>query len=185
MTALGEIDTKRTYTALEYLALPDTDKDYELVNGKLVETALPSLIHGTVISSLAWQFGNFLEAQPLGQSVVGTTFVLNTTDVYRPDLAFVLTNRLDGLDYLDGFPGAPDLAVEVLTTLDTFFNLDEKIAGYLSADTKLVWVINPRRRTVEVFRPGTLKPQVLDVTEDLDGESLLPGFKLRVSGLFD
>jgi Uma2 family endonuclease len=81
------------------------------------------------------------------------------------------------------FPGAPDLAVEVLSPSNRWRDVREKVADLLAAGTRLVWVIDPPRRKVTVYR-ALLAPHVLGPTDILDGEDVVPGFSLPVSALF-
>jgi Uma2 family endonuclease len=78
---------------------------------------------------------------------------------------------------------APDLAVEVLSPDDTVFEIEEKIEDYFAAGSRLVWVINPRTRTVTVYRPEAV-PYVLAAHEALQGDDVLPGFSCRVEEIF-
>src|SRR5206468_339717 len=64
------------------------------------------------------------------------------------------------------FEGPPVLAVEILSPSDTQEEVDEKIALYLEAGVLLVWVINPRFRTVVVYRPGAA-PELFNETQEL------------------
>ncbi|NET45605.1 Uma2 family endonuclease [Okeania sp. SIO2B3] len=81
------------------------------------------------------------------------------------------------------FQGAPDLAVEVIYPNNTFEELHQKIVEYFENNCRLVWVINPDKKSVLVYH----KPQpdkLLQVADNLDGEDILPGFILPVTDLF-
>ena len=81
------------------------------------------------------------------------------------------------------FHGAPDLAVEVLSPSDTVEEIEAKVDEYLAAGTQLVWVVNPRRQTVSVYRKdGTTT--ILRREDALNGESVVPGFSLSLAELF-
>jgi Uma2 family endonuclease len=79
--------------------------------------------------------------------------------------------------------GVPVLVVEILSPKDTQDEINEKIDTYLEAGVALVWVINPRHRTVEIFRQGA-EPELVNVRQDLSGEPHLPGFRVPVAQLF-
>ena len=81
------------------------------------------------------------------------------------------------------WPGAPDLAVEVVSPGDTYREVDEKAKVWLSAGTRLVWVVNPLLRTVSVYRPGKAVVTLTEA-EQLAGEELLPGFHCRIGDIF-
>ena len=78
---------------------------------------------------------------------------------------------------------APDLAVEVRSPDNTLAELSVKANEYLEAGARMVWIVDPPTRTVQVMRPG--RPAVtLSLDDVLDGGDVLPGFSLPVSRLF-
>jgi len=81
------------------------------------------------------------------------------------------------------FPGAPDLAVEVLSPSDSHSEVMEKIDEWLTAGTRLVWVVDPAKKTVGVYAPKR-QPRILKSADQLDGEQVLPGFSLAVAEIF-
>ena len=81
------------------------------------------------------------------------------------------------------FPGAPDLAVEVLSPSDMPGHTHEKLTQYFSHGTRLAWVINPAERNALVYRTPEAD-RLLRVTDALDGEDVLPGFRLPLAELF-
>ncbi len=74
-------------------------------------------------------------------------------DIVRgPDLAFV-ARRIQDLP--DGFTeGAPDLAVEVISPAGRAGEVQEKVREYLKYGTQVVWVVDPRSRTVTAYYPS-------------------------------
>jgi Uma2 family endonuclease len=78
---------------------------------------------------------------------------------------------------------APDLAVEVISPNDLYYEVESKVEDYLRAGVQLVWVVNPESRTVWVRRAdGT--GVTLHENDELTGEEVLPGFRSRVGDLF-
>jgi Uma2 family endonuclease len=73
--------------------------------------------------------------------------------------------------------------VEVLSPNDTQMEIEEKVQEWLDAGTKLVWVLNPRRKTPVVHRPNT-NPQVLRESDTLMGENVVDGFSVPVAQIF-
>lgn len=82
------------------------------------------------------------------------------------------------------FPGAPDLAVEIRSPRDRSAGVRVKVADYLEAGVRLVWVVDPKAERVTVYR-SLLRPRILTREETLDGEDVLVGFSVAVSELFD
>ncbi len=179
------LELEKTYTIADFEALPDNGKEYELIRGELLEMPGPSTGHGIVISILDTELRLYNRKVDVGQVLPGIAFVLDPENAPRPDLAFVVKERLIGINYYDAFPGPPDLAVEVVSRTDVTFNVDDKVEDYLKAGVRLVWVINPRNKLVFVYHPNADKPQVLGLKDELDGENIIPGFKLPVKTLFE
>ncbi len=69
----------------------------------------------------------------------------------------------------------PDLVVEILSTSARPSAVLEKVASWLEAGTRLVWILDPERGIARVHRAdGTIDIVRLDGA--LDGEDVLPGF---------
>jgi Uma2 family endonuclease len=149
--------------------------------------AMPSLEHGAIGIRLGRYLDAYVEEHGLG-------LVCNSQTTYRfvgskpnrlPDLSFVSRERLpQRIDQNADF--APDLAVEVLSKGDDVSEIDKKILQYQRSGVRLVWVIHPVIQAVDIYRlKDGLKLQRLLLEDELDGEEVIPGFKLKVSRLFD
>jgi Uma2 family endonuclease len=78
---------------------------------------------------------------------------------------------------------APDLVVEVLSPTDRARGVREKVADWLRAGTRLVWVIDPANRSVTVYRSRE-DFQELSEGDTLDGGEVIPGFSCLTRDLF-
>jgi Uma2 family endonuclease len=104
--------------------------------------------------------------------------------VRRADVSFIRAERVTPERWPEGFcPLPPDLAVEVVSPTDRVDELDEKIKEYLQAGVKLIWVVHPVLRAVEVFR-GDQTVNWFWAEGELSGEDVIPGFRCRVGDLF-
>ena len=83
----------------------------------------------------------------------------------------------------DYFPGAPDLAVEVLSPDDRVYEVEERVSDWLDAGSRQVWVVSPGLRTVTVYRSLT---HIIALTErdSLEGGDVVPGFTIPVTEIF-
>jgi Uma2 family endonuclease len=99
------------------------------------------------------------------------------------DVAFVSKARLPDPLPKSYFPGAPDLAVEVVSPDDRYKDVERKAKAYVDAGSKLVWVVDPRRRTVTIHRSQS-DLVVLPEDEDLEAGDVIPGFRCSVAELF-
>ena len=183
----GVGDTRELMTAEELLRLDLPGKSTELVRGKLVVREPPSTYHGRVQSTLNIIVGSYVRANALG-AVFGqdTGFKIRSDpdSVRAPDLAFVHRQRVGQIGTRGYAALAPDLVAEILSPDDRPGDVLMKVAEWLDAGVTLVWVIDADRRTGTVYRSdgsvGTMAPG-----DDLDGESVLPGFLCRISELFE
>lgn len=102
-----------------------------------------------------------------------------------PDVAFVSSARVPPEGLTDRFwELAPDLALEVVSPSNTVSAMQRKALEYLDAGTRLVWVVDPAERTVTVHRSRD-DIRIVSGAEALDGEDVLPGFRLPLGKLFD
>lgn len=122
--------------------------------------------------------------------------------VFGSETDFIIGKRADGSDFKrcpdvafcsfesllepprTAVPVLPDLAVEVASSRDEIDDTDKKVREYRQAKIKLVWVIRPVGEVVEVYRNGEVAG-LLGIKDALDGEAVLPGFKIAVSKLFE
>ncbi len=114
---------------------------------------------------------------------VGFRLAEDPDTVRGPDIAFVSASRLRSGFPRGFFPGAPDLAVEVVSPGDKAGELQEKIREYLSSGVRLVWLADPRSQTVTAYRPSG-EAHVYSGEEPVPGEDVLPGFSFRPAELF-
>ncbi|HKQ61065.1 MAG TPA: Uma2 family endonuclease [Candidatus Polarisedimenticolaceae bacterium] len=177
----------RLVTMADLEALPEDGQLHELTAGMLLAEPAPFARHGAVAARILLLVGGYVDARGLGVVLGNDAGFLLASDpdtVRGPDVAFVARRRWEAAGELRGyFPGPPDLAIEVLSAETRESDVHAKVADYLSAGTPLVWVVDPDRRRVRVYR-SLLAPRALGVHERLDGEDVLPGFSVAVEELF-
>ena len=179
--------TQKTLLTAEefYLFCCQNEGRYELVDGEVVETALPNDVHGEITANVVAAFNNYRRERGVGQARVSTGYTLRQgPDTVRgPDVSFVFRPRIEGRG--QGFPsGAPDIAVEVVSPSDTAVEVARKVAEYLAAGSQRVWVVYPSVRQVLIHRADG---SVLSYGDDdvITDEELLPGFSLPLSEIFE
>lgn len=171
-------------TAEELLRNPHIGR-CELVRGVLHMMSPSGARHGVVAGNLFMAIGGHVRAHGLGRAFAAETGFQIRKDpdtVRAPDVAFVRTGR-PPIPAHGFYPGAPDLAVEVLSPDDRPGYVREKVAEWLESGTHAVWVVDPRDRTVTVHEPRR-KAKRLDETGTLRGEDVLPGFEMSVASIF-
>ena len=174
-------------SAEELARMPDDGTRSELIRGELRQVSPSGSEHVVIIARLTWQLAAHVEKHALGivfGAEGGFLIERNPDTVRAPDLAFVQSARVPASGVPTGYlPGAPDLAVEVLSPSDRVSEADAKVTDWLTAGTRTVWVINPRWRTVTVFRSPT-EISVLTANDMLNGADVIGGFRGPVHDLF-
>jgi len=172
-------------TEEDLLRTPRDGRKYELVDGQ-IRMSPAGFRHGRVSASLVLGLGRFVKEHQLGYVVDSSTgFRLPGGNVRLPDVAFVAKGRFSGEREPEGFSDVPpDLAVEVLSPDDRSRDVLDKVGEYLQAGVRLIWVIDPKRRTAAVYRSLTDVRQ-LGPDDLLDGEDVLPGFQCRLAEAID
>lgn len=178
--------TKRATTAEELYWMPDDGHRYELVRGELRQTTPAGFNHGVIVANLTLPLAQHVRAYRLGVACsAGTGFhIASDPDTVRaPDIAFVRRERIPASGRTEKFwRGAPDLAVEVLSPDDTVYETDEKVAAWLEAGAHAVWVVDPKRRTVTIYRAEASR--TLAESQTLGGDDVVPGFRVAVAEIF-
>jgi Uma2 family endonuclease len=126
---------------------------------------------------------NFLDEHDLGQCFGEAGFFrLFPKEILAPDLSYFSWERMP--EDLKGYPrGVPDLAVEVLSESNRAGEMKRRLRDFFKAGVRLVWYIDPRSETVEVYTSPT-ENRTLTRDDTLDGGEVLPGFSLHLSKLF-
>jgi Uma2 family endonuclease len=164
-------------------------RHFELDEGELIEVSPTSDIHGLIAMWLAHLILTFVKAHSLGKVFAAETgFIISTNPktgrntVRAPDVSFVSKERLVPLTGKFN-PIAPDLAAQVVSPTDRAVQIRRKVDQYLQAGTRLVWIIYPDEKLIDVFQPQ--KPAVTFKIDDvLDGNDVLPGFTLSIRTVF-
>ena len=105
----------------------------------------------------------------------------------RPDVAFVSYERWARdrkVNSEDGWDVIPDLAIEVISPSNTAEHVNKKIGEYFKAKVRRVWVVYPIDRLIYIYE-SRKKVVILDISDELDGGDILPGFRLSLAELFE
>jgi len=175
-------------TADELLALPmGMGQRYELVAGALRVMSPAGWRHGEVAVNVTTILSSYIRQHKLGRGFAAETGFRLERDpdtVRAPDYAFIARQNLPITDPTEAFwPGAPDLAVEVLSPGDTSGEVSEKVAAWLTAGCMAVWVIDPKLQTVTIYESRT-NVRILTAGATVVGEPVLPGFSCAVEEIF-
>jgi len=187
MTTAASVE-RRVWTEAEPQALPEDGFIHEVVNGELVRSPKNTPYHGDICADLSMALRAFAKARQLG--VVwdsNTGFWMHNRNCRTHDVSFVSEARLQALGFKRKarkfFPGAPDLAVEVLSPNNTRAEIDDRLKDFFASGTQIAWIIDPDAESVEVCHAPN-KRKLLGPGANLDGEHLLPGFRYPIVDLF-
>lgn len=172
-------------TAKQLLECPDLGR-CELVRGELIMMSPAGEEHGWLVANLSASLTVFVRQHGLGRVYAGDTgfHIARDPDTVRaPDVAFVRAERAGDKPAARFFPGAPDLAVEILSPSDRAGEVLAKVHDWLDAGCRAVWLVDPRTRTVTAYRSRT-RITVLGVDDQLSGEDVVDGFSMQVAEIF-
>jgi Uma2 family endonuclease len=176
----------KTITTAEQLFQSPDLGPCELLRGELIMMSPAGSKHGRIALQLGSMLWNFVEPRRLGVVLgaeTGFRIAENPDTVRAPDVAFIRRERI-GAELPDGFfPGAPDLAVEVLSPNDRAGEVLAKVQDWLASGSAAVWVVDPKTQTVTVYGADR-KTVMLTANDAIAGGDLLPGFTAPVAGIF-
>jgi Uma2 family endonuclease len=176
---------QRHWTDEELLAMPKDGYKREIIGGDLVMSPAGSE-HGSIIMRIAGPLYMYAAKADLGEVLDGQTGCrMKSGDVFCPDVSLVSPARWKAHRKSKAvfFEGGPDLIVEVLSPDDTFGAIEAKLDQCFSEGTRLAWIVHPRTRRVHVYRPAGVDV-ILKDGQMLEGDDVVPGFALSVSGMF-
>jgi Uma2 family endonuclease len=176
--------TTATITGDELFALGDIGPA-ELIDGRIIPMSPTGGEHGRLESELAALLREHVRQRRLGWVLAGEAGIYtrrNPDRVRGMDVAFISAARLPRLPA--GFlTVAPELVVEIVSPTDRWSDVQAKVEEYLAIGVDVVWVVEPERRRVLVYRGG-LAPEALGEDDILRGDGLLAGLEIALAELF-
>ncbi|MCY3882576.1 MAG: Uma2 family endonuclease [Chloroflexi bacterium] len=186
-TTTGARSETRLLTAADLLRLDAEGVRGELIRGVLCETMATGHRHGKIVVKLSAAILGFTEPRTLGTVVASDSGVLLERDpdtVREPDVAFFSAEKIPTDAEVSGYAEvAPDLVVEVASPGDSRRAAHDKAHMWLGHGVRLVWVVHPEARTVDVYRSGEAT-QTISGDAELDGLDVLPGFSCPLDAVF-
>ena len=177
----------RLLTADELLRLYSEGVRGELIRGVLCETMPTGQEHGEIAANLTIALGQFIKLRELGRittSDAGVWLERDPDTVREPDVAFFSAAKAPPGRRVTGYSETvPDLVAEIASPSDSRREVHDKAHMWLSHGVRLVWVVQPETRSIDVYRPGEAVATLGD-EDALDGLDVLPGFACEVSAVF-
>lgn len=152
----------------------------ELLAGRLVEMEPAGALHGVAAARICQILANHVRTHASGEvfgAETGYHLASDPDTVRAPDASFVSRARIEALGGIPSefWPGPPDVAFEVTSPRDRRGEVQSKTRSWLDAGTRAVVVLDPRKRTAAIHRPGA-PPIALGADDPLDLDDVLPGF---------
>ncbi|MGL5075120.1 MAG: Uma2 family endonuclease [Waterburya sp.] len=160
-------------------------------NGELIVMSPTGGTAGRKNSRLTQRVRNWADQDGTGEVFDSSTvFILPSGARRSPDVSWIKLERWNQLTLAqqDGFPPiSPDFVIELVSPSDLknqrYEDLQAKMQEYLDNGVQLGWLIEPKAKTVEIYRPGQTV-EILNNPRTLSGEDILPGFSLDLSEIF-
>ena len=175
--------TATLISGAQFDALPyDEGRKWELLEGELIEVPSPTPRHQKIVFQVLLALRRYL-ADTKGAAFADVEFALSDLLRLRPDVCVLLKAIAERLDPDRApVPGAPDLAIEVISPTERTSESHAKVQAYLRNGAAEVWQIYPKSRTLLIHRAEISGS--LDATQQVTS-SLLPGFNTPVASFFE
>ncbi|MCP5096417.1 MAG: Uma2 family endonuclease [Chloroflexi bacterium] len=172
-------------TGDELYALGDIGPS-ELVRGEVVRRMPTGHPHGFIENLIAFFLTLFIREHNSGRVLTGEVGIYSQRkpDTIRAaDVIYISNERYKKLQSSSYLDVAPELVVEIMSPSNTWSEVHGKLAEYFAIDVKIVWVVDPQLEQIHVYRDVD-KMNLLQKTDALTGEDVLPGFEVALSEIF-
>lgn len=179
------VNTETQLTLAEFLALPDGDIYYELIDGQAIPKVSPKYFHSTLQLAL----GTLIRVWCKGKGRVGSEWAVLLKRQGKdwaplPDITYISYERLPkSWRKNEACPALPELVIEIISPDQTMKEFEDKAQDYLTAGVSRVWVVDPELIQIRVFLADGTSQVYQENTPIIDG--LLPGLELTTQQIFE
>jgi Uma2 family endonuclease len=177
-------------TEADVLAL-GSDARVEIVDGEVIEMPPVGMLHHFIAGNIYRILHDFAVDSKSGYVFMDGLICLLDVDgegirgAFVPDVCFIRKDRIpQEYDLARPFPGAPDLAVEVVSPNDNVEALLAKVRTYLNKGTEQVWVVFPQQQEVHQYIRDEAGVHTYSGSDTIGAEALLPGLELTMRAIF-
>jgi Uma2 family endonuclease len=175
-------EEKPKFSVTEFEVMPESYGGYELWEGQVVKKRIGTVLRSYICSRIMHAYYRFDPNKRIGEMLSGVNFYLNEFCSPAPDILFWKVERIPASDV----PTAPrpDLAIEVVAGERGLEELTHRAKAYAKGGLAVVWVIQPSAKVATVYRHGQTEIETIWMGDYLDGEAVIPGFKVELARLF-
>ncbi len=191
--AVAEKEIKKKISYEEYLAMPEINLRYEIIDGEMIMSPAPTINHQWIVSNITDKLRPFVKKKKLGVALAAPADVLvrrTPLKTRQPDVFYISFKRsrktIAELRAMPVLEIAPDLAVEILSPSDRRSVLKDKLQDYIKIGVLECWVVSPQAETVEVLRLSSGEATTIKLygIGDTLRSEVLPDFKMKVADVF-
>ncbi|OZH55847.1 hypothetical protein AFK68_01960 [Hydrocoleum sp. CS-953] len=168
----------------QFLAFPEEDITYELIDGKIQPKISPKRFHSRLTGTLYLVLTNWSKSKGEVGIEWGVTLAKNGKDwVPVPDLLYISYEKLPLERFEDELcPFPPELAIEIISPGQSFGDLSEKATDYLNAGVLRIWIVDSQAKSITILYPDA--PPKTKRGEELLGDEILPELEITVEQVF-
>ncbi len=175
-------------TVDEWDLRPDDGNRYEIIDGDTYMASAPDIVHQIISTNAVYELKRYLEENPIGLAVTTPGVIFDRYNGVIPDLVYLSNEKCETMIYGGKIHGAPDLIIEILSPGKANTDRDRitKLRLYERFGVAEYWIIDARRRYVEIYRldgNALIRLQICQQDDELTSP-LLPGFSCAVARLF-
>ena len=174
------------WTYEDYRELPDDQKIYQVIGGKLFMVPAPSTRHQNISRNLEFIIWSFVKNHNLGEVYdAPTDVILNSVNVVQPDIVFIAKNRL-AIVKEKGIFGAPDWVIEIVSSSTSKIDIKLKKDLYERFGVREYWIVYPEDEKVEVYllEGGNYKLRGVFLKHDILQVRTIEGFRINLEEVF-
>ncbi len=178
-------DKQQSVSRETYLSLPE-GTPCQFITGEVVMTPSPVPVHQNIVGHLYLQLIQYVEKQNMGQVFIAPLDIsLDENNIFQPDILYI-SRENESIIGETMIEGVPDLVVEVLSSSTAYYDLRTKFRAYEACGVKEYWIVDPERKSVEVFTSNNEK---FHLQQEVEGEGnvrseILSGFSVNLDAIF-
>jgi Uma2 family endonuclease len=178
------MSVRQPKTYEDYLATPDDGRKYELIDGKIVVSAAPTIDHQRMVGRLALLLADIADANEGDEAFIGPVAVsLDLANTLEPDVVY---RTHDGASVVEArrIHGVPELVIEVISPGGAARDQVRKRAIYESAGVPEYWIVDPSRKTVLALRLRDGRYREIAPDGSRLASDILPALGVDLTALF-